>query len=156
MSSPFTTIEAFNNAADGPTEGAIYTFAQAPIFNYIALIVAVGLFVWFIIKAYGSHATSPDVKQSNNHLLLLLIAGLLSSFAADIKPSIRPSKIQRSYRTLSYPKIPASQRTANLFSLGLLGMVTPGGTSRRGSAIRKRRSPSKYPSTKRKRALQNR
>ena len=56
MSSPFKTIEEFNAAADGPTEGAIYTFAHTPIVNALALLVSVGIFVWFIIKTYDTRS----------------------------------------------------------------------------------------------------
>ena len=56
MSSPFSTIEEFNNVLDGPTEGAIYTFANSPVINIIALLVAVGIFIWFMVATYTTHA----------------------------------------------------------------------------------------------------
>ncbi|MGB5914829.1 MAG: hypothetical protein WBG63_08185, partial [Phormidesmis sp.] len=62
MSSPFITIEEFNSATDGPTEGAIYTFANSPAINAIALVVAVGVFIWFLVATCMTHAQPPAVN----------------------------------------------------------------------------------------------
>lgn len=155
MSSPFTTVEAFNSAADGPTEGAIYTFAQAPIFNYIALIVSVVLFVWFIIKTYsshvdGSHTTTSNADKSNNHLVPLFVIGLLSLSAANIKQLARPHGEDR---TMSrQPTLTDNRRAANFFSVSstaLIGMMSAGSLPlRKWGARQKRRSTSKYRSWK--------
>ena len=81
MSSPFSTIEEFNNVIDGPTEGAIYTFAGSPMINNIALVVAVGLFIWFIVKTYSPHAKTSSLDKSMNSLSSFIIVGLLSLVA---------------------------------------------------------------------------
>ena len=158
MSSPFTTVEAFNSAADGPTEGAIYTFAQAPIFNYIALIVSVVLFVWFTVKTYsthadashvdGSHTTTSSASKSNNHLVPLFVIGLLSLSAANIK------QLARFYgedsKTSRQPALTDTKKAINFFSAGstaLIGMMSAGRSPLRKWAVRKDRR-SKYRSLK--------
>jgi hypothetical protein len=78
MSSPFSTIEAFEGAADGATEGAIYTFANSPAVNVIVLVIGVGLFCWFIVKTFSTHADLSGMDKSLNSLSVLLVAGLLS------------------------------------------------------------------------------
>ena len=119
MSSPFSTIEEFNGAADGPTEGAIYTFAHMPIINILALLVAVGIFIWFIIATYSTHVELPTaaVDKSLNRLSSWIVIGLLSLVAAD-------------HRQINYTKRPpqASPETrifqpARLAPLGLVGIV---------------------------------
>lgn len=152
MSSPFTTLEAFNGAADGPTEGAIYTFAQAPIFNYIALGASVALFFWFIIKTYSGHATEqispPLERSSNNTLVPLIVAGLLSLFAADIRQSSRPASTEQNNRSQE-PALSDSRWASNLLPVGLLGMMSVGGSSmRKVAGRRRRRSRAKYQPTK--------
>ena len=163
MSSPFTTVEAFNSAADGPTEGAIYTFAQAPIFNYIALIVSVVLFVWFIIKTYstpvdgshadgshiaGSHTTTSSASKSNNHLVPLFVIGLLSLSAANIKQLAR--FYDEDSKTSRQPALTDTKKAINFFSAGstaLIGMMSAGSSPLRKWAVRKDRR-SKYRSLK--------
>ena len=119
MSSPFSTIEEFNSAIDGPTEGAIYTFANAPVFNMIALLVAVGLFVWFIASAY-THAKPPAVDRSLERLSSFIVIGLLSLVAADYPRSVRSEKAtQAAVPTM----MGASRRAAPMGLLGMVGIV---------------------------------
>ena len=61
MTSPFSTLEEFNAAIDGPTGGAIYTFAHTPAINAIALVASVGIFIWFIVATYSSNHDLPSV-----------------------------------------------------------------------------------------------
>ena len=131
MSSPFSTIEEFNNAIDGPTEGAIYTFANAPIINMIALLVAVGLFVWFIITAYTTHAGPVTVDRSIERLSSFIVIGLLSLVAADYPKSVRSEQTPQA--AVQTRMVDASRRAA---PMGLLGMVGVGLPRRR----RKKRS----------------
>ncbi|MEM9088767.1 MAG: hypothetical protein AAGC93_08500 [Cyanobacteria bacterium P01_F01_bin.53] len=83
MSSPFSTIEEFNGVLDGPTEGAIYTFAATPVINNIALLAAVGIFIWFIVKTYSTHAEPSRMDKSMNHLSSFIVIGLLSLVVAN-------------------------------------------------------------------------
>lgn len=133
MSSPFSTIEEFNAAIDGPTEGAIYTFANTPIVNILALLVAVGIFVWFIVATYNTHATPPaaTLDRSLNHLSSFIVIGLLSLVAADHR-QVNPDK-----RAETAPQ--ASSQVSQRVPLGLLGMVSVGlPTFRRTTKRRKR------------------
>lgn len=83
MSSPFSTIEAFRNAIASPTEGAIYTFAHRPTINYLALLMAVGIFVWFVCRAFSTHAVTPArFDKSLNRLSSLIVVGVMSVIAA--------------------------------------------------------------------------
>lgn len=89
--SPFETIEEFNGVVDGPTEGAIYTFAHTPAVNMIALLVSVGLFIWFIIGTYSSHHNVPSkMDKSLNSLVMLVTVGLLSLVSVEFRQSPRP------------------------------------------------------------------
>ncbi|MEM6451020.1 MAG: hypothetical protein AAF703_11960 [Cyanobacteria bacterium P01_D01_bin.105] len=120
MSSPFSTIEEFNGAMDGPTEGAIYTFAHSPAINMIALLVAVGIFVWFLVATYTTHPDDKPsaVDKSINHLSSFIIIGLLSLVAADYRQSARP---EHGDRSVSQTAVHSARQTA---PLGLLGMVS--------------------------------
>ena len=136
MSSPFSTIEEFNGAIDGPTGGAIYTFAKTPIINHIALLVAVGIFIWFIVKTYSTPhepGVEPSVEsgadngvdRSLNHLSMFIVAGLLSFVAAGHRYASRPEAdtAQNAPQTRLY------QATSRRVPLGLLGMVSAGLTN---------------------------
>ena len=122
MSSPFSTIEEFNNVLEGPTEGAIYTFANAPIINILALLAAVGIFVWFIVATYTTHAEPTSVNKSLDRLSSFIIIGLLSFVAADYRQAARSDR----------PTASTGHRVTNLASakrtlpLGLLGMIGAG------------------------------
>lgn len=136
MSSPFSTIEEFNNAIDGPTEGAIYTFAQTPIINILALLVAIGLFIWFIVSTYTPHSptsTTSTVDKSLNHLSALFVVGLLSLVAADHRQQVRTDPSE------AVPQAGLSQSPRSQTPLGLLGMIGIGlPTFRRTTSRRKR------------------
>ncbi len=133
MSSPFSTLEEFNSAIDGPTEGAIYTFAQTPIINTLALLVAVGLFIWFIVCTYKPHSPTSSVDKSLNHLSALLVVGLLSLVAADHRQQVRTE------RSEAVPQAGLSQSSRSQTPLGLLGMVGIGLPSFRRTASRRKR-----------------
>ena len=139
MSSPFSTIEEFNGALDGPTGGAIYTFADKPALNNIALLVSVGIFIWFIVKTYTSHAdpSAPEsgIDASLNRLSSFIIIGLLSLVAADYRQG-QPAAAVRQVEATRTESIRHSSRRAA--PLGLLGMVSAGLPSLR--ANRKRNS----------------
>lgn len=129
MSSPFSTIEAFNTAADGPTEGAIYTFANAPVLNNIALIASVGIFCWFIVSTYATHSKPPAINKSLDHLSSFIVIGLLSLVVADYR---RPANVeQTAQRTTAQTAIAqSSQPSRRAAPLGLLGIISMGLPSR--------------------------
>ena len=115
MSSPFSTIEEFNSAIDGPTEGEFT--ADAPIINMIALLVAVGLFVRFIITAYTTHAGPVTVDRSIERLSSFIVIGLLSLVAADYPKSVRSEQTPQA--AVQTRMVDASRRAA---PMGLTGM----------------------------------
>jgi len=81
MSSPFQTLDEFKQAADGPTEGAIYTFANNPGIIGIALLVSVLPLLWFIYASYTIKPDRPETHTSVN-LSVLIVAGLVSLFGS--------------------------------------------------------------------------
>ena len=123
MSSPFSTIEEFNNAVDGPTEGAIYTFANSPVINTIALVVAIVIFVWFIIASYTTHAEPPTVDRSLERLSSFIVIGLLSLVAADYSRTAHHDQTQASVPAKAAQ---SARRAAPLGLLGMAGIGLPG------------------------------
>ncbi|PSR18329.1 hypothetical protein C8255_08035 [filamentous cyanobacterium CCP3] len=120
MSSPFSTFEEFEGAIDGPTGGAIYTFANNPAINTIILLICVGLFIWFLVRTFTTHYNVPAVDKSLNHLSAFIVAGLLSIAGAE-------------YRQINQPYQPAEaqpqatvQRSGARSALGLLGLASVG------------------------------
>jgi hypothetical protein len=122
MSSPFQTIDEFNGAIDGPTEGAIYTFANSPAINNIALLAAVALFIWFLVGTYSAHHSMPKLDKSLNSLSTAIVVGLLSLVAADFRQQAQEVESARKHQSTiaASPRANLQQRT---IPLGLLGMV---------------------------------
>lgn len=143
MSSPFSTLEEFNGAIDGPTGGAIYTFAGSPAINNIALLVAVAIFFWFIYATYSTHHDLPSVDKSLTRLSSFIVVGLLSLVAIEqlpqnhrAEPSAQGSHPSRQYKV---------SRQTPLGLLGLAGIGLPtlfsSKNKRRKRGARKFRSP---------------
>ncbi|MFQ4135175.1 hypothetical protein PGN35_002540 [Nodosilinea sp. PGN35] len=117
MSSPFSTFEEFEGAIDGPTAGAIYTFANSPAINAIALVICVGIFLWFLVRTFATHYEVPAVDKSLNHLSALIVAGLLSLAGAEYRQTPRPTQPAEARPQATAPH--GGTRTA----LGLLGVA---------------------------------
>lgn len=119
MSSPFQTIEEFKQAADGPTEGAIYTFANNPGVIGVALLVAVLPLLWFIYASYTIKPDRPETHTSVN-LSVLIVAGLVSLFGSlnhGDSQSAREAALKRDSRT------PISTNHRPLAPIALLGLA---------------------------------
>jgi len=130
MSSPFSTLEEFNGAIDGPTGGAIYTFAGSPAINAIALLVAVGIFFWFMVKTYSTaHHETSSVDRSMSQLSSFIVAGLLSLVAADQlqQPHIR----EQAHRSAPRASLVSTARRAPLALLGMIGVALPARRTKR-------------------------
>ncbi|MEO1389053.1 MAG: hypothetical protein AAFV85_17090 [Cyanobacteria bacterium J06634_6] len=93
MTSPFSTVEAFQQASDGPTEGAIYTFAHTPEINHIALLIAVFLFLWFLSSLSKNHSKLSRFEKSFSQLSVLIVAGLLSFVGHGKNQPTKPTTI---------------------------------------------------------------
>ncbi|MEA5448995.1 hypothetical protein VB780_10480 [Leptolyngbya sp. CCNP1308] len=117
MSSPFSTFEEFEGAIDGPTGGAIYTFANSPAINAIALLICVGIFLWFLVRTFSTHYEVPAVDQSLNHLSAFIVAGLLSLAGLEHRQTVHPSQPAEARAEA------VSQRPSSKAALGLLGLV---------------------------------
>lgn len=122
MSSPFSTIEAFEGAIDGPTGGAIYSFAHVPIVNAIALIISVGLFIWFMVYSFSTNHEETSAEPSLQNLTMLILAGLLSLMG--VEQSRSQSRTQTATREATYV---ATSRPSIRVPVGLLGLVGLGG-----------------------------
>ncbi|WOD37908.1 hypothetical protein [Nodosilinea sp. E11] len=128
MSSPFSTFEEFEGAIDGPTGGAIYTFANNPAINTIALLICVGLFIWFLVRTFATHHEMPAVDQSLSHLSAFIVAGLLSIAGAEYRQTMQPNQpAETQPQAMSHR--PGAKATLGL--LGLAGVGLPVG--RRGA-----------------------
>ena len=134
MTSPFSTLEEFNAAIDGPTGGAIYTFAHTPAINAIALVASVGIFIWFIVATYASNHEIPAVDKSISRLSSFIVIGLLSLVAADQFQQTH----QNRQATQAAPRLAESSRQAA--PLALLGMTGIGLPLRRGKKQRRKRT----------------
>lgn len=121
MTSPFSTLEEFNAAIDGPTGGAIYTFAHTPAINAIALIVSVAIFIWFIVATYAKHHDLPSVDNSINRLSSFIVIGLLSLVAAD-QLQHRHQNRQTAQNAPKTRLVQSSKRAAPLALLGMVGL----------------------------------
>lgn len=121
MPSPFSTLEEFNAAIDGPTEGAIYTFAHTPAINNIALIVSAGLFIWFIVATYSTNHHLPSIDKSISRLSSFIVIGLLSLVAAD---QLKPTGQQRQSAQAA-PEAKVAQSVAPFALLGMVGIGLP-------------------------------
>ncbi|MEO0374343.1 MAG: hypothetical protein AAF329_06855, partial [Cyanobacteria bacterium P01_A01_bin.17] len=105
--SPFSTIEEFKDAADGPTEGAIYTFAHNPTLNNIGLVIAVGLFIWFIASTYAANNTTPPIDKSLSRLSSFIIICFIYFFSADYRSPTRPGQPPQKQQTTIIRKAPS-------------------------------------------------
>ena len=142
MSSPFSTLEEFNGVLDGPTEGAIYTFADAPIFNNIALLASVGIFIWFIAKTYSDHTHPLPMDNTLTKLSTFIVVSLLSLVAFSQE---RPQRFeQQGLGTPPENIVHSSRRAAPLGApLGLLGMMGVGMQTAGSAVFRKSRKRKK-------------
>ncbi|MBE9080428.1 hypothetical protein IQ241_24605 [Romeria aff. gracilis LEGE 07310] len=97
--SPFSTLDEFNNAAEGPTEGAIYTFAQSPAIIGIAIIVSALVFCWFIYTTFTINRNNTDEAGGPVHYSVVILAGLLSLAGGLYASQSQPQREARSQPT---------------------------------------------------------
>ncbi|MGF1499451.1 MAG: hypothetical protein ACFB8W_21890 [Elainellaceae cyanobacterium] len=119
--SPFSTWEEFEGAIDGPTGGAIYTFADRPALIGISIIVAALVFLYFIyaafhIKSGHSSAKSPPV------LGLLLAAGVASAMASLYEGVVERGTVRQASRS-EMSQVARNNRKAPVALLGMTGLA---------------------------------
>lgn len=133
--SPFNGWEEFEGAVDGPTGGAIYTFADRPALIGIMVIVAALVFLYFIYAAFQIKAGESGAK-SPPALGLLLVAGAASAMATLYEGWIEREAVQQASRP---GKVAALTQQAREMPIALIGMTGLAGTTRRKSSRRGRR-----------------
>lgn len=146
MSSPFTTLEEFNGAISGPTKGAIYTFANSTVINHIALLLSVGIFVWFIVRTYATRHHIPKIGRTLTHLSLFFVAGLLSS--ASVMSSQQPTSRKQVTQAKIQHGISCSRKLNRTITVptgftGMLGMISFPFSKRSSTRRRQRRQKNK-------------
>lgn len=120
--SPFSTLEEFNQAAAGPTEGAIYTFAQSPVIISIAIVVSALIFCWFIYTTFTvNHSSTEPETRSPVHYGVMIIAGLLSLAGGLYSSQRQPQQEARAQPTTPAPQ--PKQTPVVLFGLTSLSAL---------------------------------
>ncbi|MEB3357308.1 MAG: hypothetical protein VKK04_11330 [Synechococcales bacterium] len=133
--SPFRSWEEFEGAADGPTGGAIYTFADRPALIGIMVVVAALIFLYFIyasfhIKSGHSSAKSPSV------LGMLLVAGAASAMASLYEGVVERGTVHQASRSGEMSQISKQSHQPPVALLGMIGLT---GASRRKRSQRLQR-----------------
>jgi len=135
--SPFKTGEEFAGALDGPTGGAIYTFADRPALIGIMVVLSALIFLYFIyasfnVKAGESTAKSPEVLGV---LLLVGAASAMMSLYETVKgPNPRRASARQEMAQTRSENSPGAVPA-------LLGMTSLAGLS---SRRKRRQRPRKY------------
>lgn len=140
--SPFKTWEEFEGAIDGPTGGAIYTFADRPALIAIMLVVAALLFVYFLYAAFHISAGESTAKPPGT-LAMLIVAGAASAMTSLYEGLTDQPASQQARRGGEVTRLAqSSPRHLPAALVGMAGLL--GGTKRSKSGRRvRRRTPSR-------------
>jgi hypothetical protein len=135
--SPFATWEEFEGAIDGPTGGAIYTFADRPALLGIATVVAALIFIYFIYASFNikSGDTSAEPPQA---LGLLLVAGAASAMASLYEGFIEQKTPQQVSRPGQVAQVSKTSRSVPAALLGMTGLVGVAPKRKRSKTSRRR------------------
>ena len=134
--SPFKTWEEFDGAIDGPTGGAIYTFADRPALIGIMVVVAALVFIYFIYASFNMRAGESNAK-SPPMLGLLLVAGAASAMTSLYEGFTERGNVQKASRSAEVAQVVKPSRKSPVAMLGMLGMV--GISKRKRSSHRRMR-----------------
>ena len=131
--SPFKTWEEFEGTIDGPTGGAIYTFADHPALIGIMVVVAALVFLYFLYAAF--HISSGESSAKSPPMLgLLLVAGAASAMASLYEGITEKAPVQQASRSGEVSQ-PVKQSLKLPFAMigmtGLTGIVKRKKSSRR-------------------------
>ncbi|MEM6425778.1 MAG: hypothetical protein AAGF66_18605 [Cyanobacteria bacterium P01_H01_bin.119] len=133
--SPFQTWEEFEGAIDGPTGGAIYTFADRPALIGIMVAVAALLFLYFIYASF--HISSGESTAKSPKMLgLLLVAGMASAMASLYEGVSEQNKVRQASRSGEVTQVAQTNRQLPAALFGMVGLF---GISKSKSSKRRRR-----------------
>ncbi|MEL6383748.1 MAG: hypothetical protein AAFQ89_15090 [Cyanobacteria bacterium J06626_18] len=120
--SPFETWEDFEGAIDGPTGGAIYTFADRPALIAIMIIVAALVFLYFLYAAF--HISSGESSAKSPPTLgLLLVAGAASAMATLYEGVVEKTSVQHASRSDEVSQPTKQSRKLPLAMIGMTGLA---------------------------------
>lgn len=132
--SPFTTWEEFEGAIEGPTSGAIYTFADRPALVGIMVVVAALVFLYFIYASF--HISSGESSAKSPTVLgMLLVAGAASAMTS-LYEGFTEQTVQQASRSGEISQPAKQSRKVPLAMLGMTGLA---GISQRKRVSRRRR-----------------
>ncbi len=121
--SPFNTWEEFEGAIDGPTGGAIYTFADRPALIGIMVVVAALVFLYFLYAAF--HISSGESKpKSPTTLGLLLVAGAASAMASLYEGVTEKTSVQQASRSGEVSQPTKQSRKLPFAMIGMTGLAS--------------------------------
>ncbi|MGD1928961.1 MAG: hypothetical protein ACFB12_08620 [Leptolyngbyaceae cyanobacterium] len=120
--SPFNGWAAFEGAIDGPTGGAIYTFADRPILIGIMIVVAALIFLYFIYASF--HISSGrSTPKSPPVLGLLLVAGAASAMTSLYEGVMEREAVRQTARPGQSQVAEPTARKVPLAVFGMTGLV---------------------------------
>ena len=135
--SPFATWEEFEGAIDGPTGGAVYTFADRPALLGIATVVSALVFVYFIYASF--HIKSGDTSAEPPHALgLLLVAGAASAMAGLYEGFVDQKPTQHTSRSGQVSRMSNSSRKLPAVLLGMTSIAGMSAKRKRTKGSRRR------------------
>ncbi len=135
--SPFATWEEFEGAIDGPTGGAIYTFADRPALLGIATVVAALVFIYFIYASF--HIKSGDTSAEPPHALgLLLVAGAASAMASLYEGVVDQKNPQQVSRSGEVSQVSKASRQLPAALLGMTSLTGFTARRKRSKPVRRR------------------
>lgn len=131
--SPFQTWEEFEGAIEGPTGGAIYTFADRPALIGIMVVVAALVFLYFIYASF--HISSgQSTAKSPTVLGMLLVAGAASAMASLYEGFTERGTTQQAARGQEVSQVTETSRRLPAAMVGMVGLF---GASKRKKSNRR-------------------
>ncbi|NER85329.1 MAG: hypothetical protein F6K42_38705 [Leptolyngbya sp. SIO1D8] len=127
--SPFKTWEEFEGTIDGPTGGAIYTFADRPALIGIMVVVSALLFLYFIYASFNI-SSGKSTAKSPPMLGMLLIAGAASAMTALYEGFTDLGTVQQTSRS---GEVSQPTKRSQKLPVAMLGMMGLAGASRKRS-----------------------
>lgn len=131
--SPFSTAEEFQGAIDGPTGGAIYTFADRPALIGIMVFLSALIFLYFLYVSFNIKEGHSTAKAPH------VLAALLLVGAASAMTSLYENVNNQDARRVANRYEMTQSRSSRALPAALLGMTGIAGMSKRKRARRKAR-----------------